>query len=165
MKGVVTVRQDPPRILVVDDDSQFCDLLEEYLVELGYAVVIARDGPEALEKFRQNRVRLVLSDLQMPGMDGLELLDRIKQIDPQATMIMLTGFGTIETAVDAIKNGAYDFVTKPVKLEHLQLIITRALEKDNLQKQLGRLRGTVLMLLVFIPFWLFVGAWLALRLI
>lgn len=165
MKGVSKVRQNPTRILLADDDPQFCDILEEYLSQLGYSVVIAHDGQEALEKFGENRLRLVLSDLQMPRMDGLELLDRIKQIDPQATVIVLTGFGTIETAVDAIKKGAYDFVTKPVKLEHLQLIIARALEKDQLQKQLGRLRGMVLMLLVFIPFWLFVGAWLGLRLI
>lgn len=149
------------RILIVDDDKEFAEGLAEHVGELGYLANVAYDGREGLDKFRASDFHLVLTDLQMPGMDGMELLHEIKKVDNRSIVVVITGFGTIESAVQAIKRGAYDYITKPVKLDELNIVVNRALEKRGLVKQLDFFRGLTLAVLISIPLWLILGIILA----
>lgn len=121
------------KILIVDDEKDALSLLERMVVSArGDEVLKAESGGEALEVMAAHEVDLVLADLVMPGMDGLELLDRIRERWPEKTCVIMTGVGTIETAVEAIKKGAYDYVTKPFRFDELLLLIDRALERVRL---------------------------------
>lgn len=151
------------KILVVDDDTVFAGLLSEHLTELGYSVETAHNGHEGLNLFRSGIYPLVLLDLHMPGMDGLELLKHIKRIDRQAAVIIITGCGSITAAVNAIKNGAHDLMTKPVKVEELEVIIKRALDRRSLIKHLSIFRGLTLALVLSIPLWIVIGAVFAVK--
>ena len=150
------------RILVVDDDRQTTDMLVQWLEKRGYRAVGAYGGQEGIEAFDQGDYDLVIADLVMPGMDGMALLEAIKARDPRMAVLMISGFGTIEKAVEAIKKGAYDFVTKPVDFAPLGEAIDRALERHNLFRQLGLFRGLTLALIISVPFWLILGIALAL---
>ncbi|MCK4728994.1 MAG: response regulator [Desulfobacterales bacterium] len=149
------------RILVVDDDREFAESMAEHMVELGCSVKVAYDGHEGLNKFSSDDFHLVFTDLQMPVMDGMELLREIKALDKRSVVVIITGFGTIKSAVQAIKEGAYDYVTKPLKLDELDIVIDRALEKRTLVKQLDFFRGLTLAALISIPIWLALGIILA----
>ena len=151
------------RILIVDDDKEFADTLAEHMVERGYLAKVAYDGREGLRRFRAGGFHVVFTDMQMPGMDGIALLHEIKKADKRSVVVVITGFGTIESAVTAIKEGAYDFITKPVKFEELDIVINRALEKRGLVKQLDFFRGLTLAVLISIPIWLILGIILASR--
>jgi DNA-binding NtrC family response regulator len=151
------------RILVVDDDKEFADTLAEHLEERGYVAKVAYTGGEGLERFRAGGFQVVFTDLQMPGMDGIELLHEIKRLDKRSVVVVITGFGTIESAVKAIKEGAYDFITKPAKFEELDIVVDRALEKRSLVKQLDFFRGLTLAVLISIPIWLILGIILAFK--
>ena len=104
-----------PLILVVDDEESNLKVLERLLGREGYEVRTARTGPDALDLARANTPELLLTDLKMPGMDGLELLKAVRTVSPTTEVIMMTAYGTVEIAVEAMKVGAYDFVTKPLK--------------------------------------------------
>ncbi len=149
------------RILVVDDDQEFADSLAEHMSGLGHSVKVAYDGHDGLDKFRPGAFHVVLTDLQMPGMDGIELLHEIKGLDKRCVVVLITGFGTVESAVKAIKQGAYDFITKPVKLDEVDVVVNRALEKRHLVKQLDFFRGLTLAVLISVPLWLILGIILA----
>lgn len=151
-----------PSILVVDDDRELADNLTEYLNQLGYQATAAYGGPEALRTFAPGRFNLVVTDLRMPEVDGLQVLDKVKSEDPKAVVLVLTGYGTVESAVEAMKLGAYDFVPKPIRLEELRLIVDRALERQLLTQQLAFFRTLVLALIVSVPVWLILGALVAL---
>ena len=154
-------KRNGARILVVDDDELLADNLVEYLATLGYQATAAYGGRAALNRFEQEDFQLVLTDLMMPEMGGLELLEKVKALDKRVIVMVITGYGTVESAVDAIKMGAYDFVPKPFKMDELEVIIGRALEKHTLLSQLGVFRGLTLALLVSIPLWLVLGIILA----
>jgi len=158
-----SVADKKARILVVDDDKEFAESLAEHLADLGYTPRVAYDGREGLAKFREGAFQAILTDLQMPVMDGMALLHEIKKLDSQAVVVVITGFGTIETAVQAIKKGAYDFITKPVKFDELDIVVARAMEKRGLVKQLDFFRGLTLAVLISIPLWLVLGIILASR--
>jgi DNA-binding NtrC family response regulator len=149
------------RVLVVDDDQQLADMLVEFLVKLGYQASVAHGGREGLVQFEQGDFQLVILDLKLPDMDGLEVLEAIKAVDSRAVVLIITGYGTIESSVTAIKKGAYDFIPKPINLEFLELTINRALEKHTLFKQLGIFRGLALALIISVPVWLILGIILA----
>ena len=149
------------KILVVDDDKELADGLVESLSQLGYQAAAAYGGREALTRFEQGAFQLVITDLKMPEMDGMELLEAVKARDKQAVVMVITGYGTIESAVKAIRNGAYDFITKPIKMEELGVIIDRALERHALSKQLGVFKGLTLALIISVPLWLILGIILA----
>ncbi len=121
------------RVLVVDDEQGMRDLLSFELGSQGYQVITANDGVDALEKIRGNKFHLVITDLKMPKMGGMETLEEIKKIDPGIEVIMATGFGTIEVAVDSMKKGAYDFVQKPYNIHEISALIEKALEKSQLR--------------------------------
>lgn len=145
------------KILLVDDEQISIDLISEILQKAGLEVVIARNGEEALNKFSENSFELIITDLVMPKMDGISLLKEIKKKEKDAVVLIITGFGTIESAVTAIKAGAYDYITKPIKIEELELIINRALEKKRLINQLKLLKGIFIAALISIPIWLIIG--------
>src|SRR5437879_10475556 len=130
------------KVLVVDDERKMRRLLQILLERLGIDSVAAESGEEALDRFQAEKIDLVLTDLKMPGMTGLELLARLRELDADVPVILLTAFGTVQTAVDAMKLGAFDYVLKPFDLEAVELIIRKALEMrqyrtDN-RYQIGR---------------------------
>ena len=127
-------------IHVIDDEPIIHDVLSQLLTSEGYDIEISSSGEEALEKFEVRTFDLVLLDLLMPGMNGIEILKAAKKIDPQALIIILTAYASVESAIEAMKIGAFDYIQKPFKHEELLLTIARALEHKNLQKENIRLR-------------------------
>ncbi|MDA8421963.1 MAG: sigma-54 dependent transcriptional regulator [Nitrospiraceae bacterium] len=119
-------------ILVVDDEEPFRRLLNKELTRKGYAVEVARDGNEALRLLHERSFDVLLLDVVMPGVDGLSLMKKLKEDSGAPAIIVLTGKATVETAVEAMKNGAYDYLTKPYKLDELAIIIDRAYEFSRL---------------------------------
>jgi two-component system response regulator HydG len=122
-------------LLVADDDPAVRESLERALAREGYTVVLAPDGQRALDRLKEGNIDLVLSDLKMPGLTGLELLPRAKAVAPDVDFIMLTAFGTVEEAVKAMKEGATDFLTKPLQRAQLIKVVRQALERRALIAQ------------------------------
>jgi DNA-binding NtrC family response regulator len=131
------------RILVVDDDESLRRVVQFQLEQRGYEVRTASGGAQALHVMHQSPQDLVITDLQMPGLSGLELLNKIRAESPEISVIMVTAFGTVETAVDAMKAGAYDYITKPVNPEELILTIERALAHQQLLEEVRTLRSSL----------------------
>lgn len=126
---------DNIKILITDDDVDLRELLTEAVRNWGYSVSVAKDGDEALRKLRMDRFDIVITDLMMPGMDGLALLKKIKELDRDILVIIITGYATIETAVKAIETGAYDYIAKPFRLDELMIVIKNACERLRLIMQ------------------------------
>ena len=122
------------KILIVDDEPFNLDLLEQELTDKGYAIEKAADGREAMTKFESVRPDLVLLDYQMPDMNGLDVLKEIRKRESTVPVVMITAYGTIERAVEAMKEGAYDFIPKPFDPDHLALVVRKALERARLQR-------------------------------
>ncbi|HLY72920.1 MAG TPA: sigma-54 dependent transcriptional regulator [Planctomycetota bacterium] len=120
------------RILIIDDEAILRDAASEALRRKGHAIEAFDSGRPALEAFSQSAFDLVISDLRMPGMDGVAVLEESKRLAPDVPFIIVTAFGTVETAVGAMKKGAYDFIIKPYKLEELEALVARALEHRQL---------------------------------
>ncbi|AJE03095.1 sigma-54-dependent transcriptional regulator [Geobacter pickeringii] len=121
------------KILIVEDEHPLRELLETELQRSGYKVDSAANGEEGFEKYRQEIFNVVLLDVRMPGMDGVETLKLMRSESTVPEVIVFTGHGTIETAVECIRNGAYDYLTKPVKLDELEMVIDKAYEKNRLR--------------------------------
>jgi DNA-binding NtrC family response regulator len=119
-------------ILIVEDKDSMAQMLRETLEAEGYHIVIATDGHEGIRRIMDSNIDLVLSDLKLPKKDGIAVLKAVKAESPLAPVIMMTAFGTVETAVAAMKEGAFDFITKPFDTDHLLLLIKRALENQRL---------------------------------
>lgn len=117
-----------PELLIIDDDVSFCRLLERFLVQKSYGVQTAFSGGEALNKINNRHFDLVMTDLRLPDTDGLELLVKIKSKMPQTPVILMTGYSEVNTAVRAMKSGAFDYVSKPLNREEVLLIIEQALK-------------------------------------
>ena len=126
---------EPATLLVADDDPGLRESLERTLTREGYRVVLASDGRAALERVQAGGGDLIVTDLRMPGLTGLELLRAAKAIMPDVDVILLTAFGTVEEAVKAMKDGAYDFLTKPFRREQLIKLVDKALERRDLIEQ------------------------------
>lgn len=120
------------KVLITDDDGDLRELLTEAVRNWGYTVSVAKDGEEALRRLRMDRYDIVITDLMMPGMDGLTLLGKIKQLDRDILVILITGYATILTAVKAIEVGAYDYIAKPFRLDELMIVIKNACERLRL---------------------------------
>ena len=131
------------RILVVDDDASLRRVLQVQLEQEGYAVASAASAQQTLSMLQVQPYDLVISDLKMPGSSGLELLRQIRLQYPEAIVLILTAFGTVETAVEAMKSGAYDYLTKPVHPDELTLVVGRALEHLRLVKEVCTLRANL----------------------
>jgi response regulator RpfG family c-di-GMP phosphodiesterase len=123
---------DQRAVLIVDDDPQVCDLLHQIFVAAGFQTRRAPDGRAGLEAFRAWRPPLILTDLSMPFMDGSALLSVLRDEDPDAAVIILTGAADVKTAIDCLKRGAYDFIMKPVDIDELLVAAERALERRQL---------------------------------
>ncbi len=121
-----------PRVLVVDDEAPNRVTLERILVREGWEVAHAEDGRTALERVREGSLDVVITDLKMPGMSGLEVLRATKTLQPDVEVVVMTAYGTVETAVGAMKDGAYDYVTKPLRRHDLVRTVRKAIEKRSL---------------------------------
>ena len=128
-------------VLVVDDESSIVASLEKIFNREGLTVMTATDGDAALEILRRNRVAVLLTDLMMPKTTGMDLLKAVKTLAPETEVVLMTAYGTVETAVAAMKEGAYDFVTKPVKRAHVVRIVKNAMEKQSLVLENRQLRA------------------------
>ena len=124
--------ETPREILIVDDDRQVRDVLHQIFLSAGYICHLAEDGPKGLEVFTAARPPLVVTDLKMPGMSGVELLEKIRKADQDAAVMVLTGAADVKTAIDSLKLGAYDFIMKPVNVEELLIAADRAVERRGL---------------------------------
>lgn len=122
----------PKNVLLVDDHKPFRDSLAKILEGKGLRVFSANDGEEALDTLRKEEIHLVLTDLKMPRMDGVELLKVAKTIRPEVEVILITGYGTVDTAVTAMKDGAYDYIQKPFKPQEILKLVRKAIEKQSL---------------------------------
>ena len=134
---------ESPRILVVDDETSNLKVLERLLSKSGYEVLLADSGPAALEVLRSAQPAVLLTDLKMPGMDGLELLKVARTVAPETEVLLMTAYGTVEIAVEAMKEGAYDFITKPLKRHDVLRAVGKALEKAQLLAENRQLREQV----------------------
>lgn len=145
------------RILIVDDDASIRSTLSEYFESFGHNVVTAVDGEDALKKFAPGKFDCVISDLMMPKMDGLELLKLIKMQDCHSFFLMITGYPNIDNAVNAIKAGAYDYITKPFNMEDIRVKVERALDARKTEKSLKTATGLLWGVILSIPVWLILG--------
>jgi len=127
--------QKMSKILVVDDEQSMRDFLSIMLKKEGYDVVTAENGGGALKAIQAEIFDLVITDVKMPDIDGIEVLKTVKEVSPETVVIMITAFATAETAVEAMKLGAYDYITKPFKVDEIKLVIQKALEKRHLRKE------------------------------
>ncbi len=109
-----------PRVLVVDDEPDAVELLQEFLTAKGYEVIAASDGEEALRKVKEDRPHLILLDIRMPKMNGIEVLKRVREIDREVGVIMVTAVNEEETGRQALQLGAFDYITKPLDLKYLE---------------------------------------------
>lgn len=125
---------DRIQVLVVDDEKNIRDGSERILTRRGFQVLQASTGAEALDILAQQLIPIVLLDLKMPGMDGMEVLARIRQLDEPVLVIVITGFATVETAIEAMKQGAYDFIAKPFEPDQLRIVVNRAADKFRLTR-------------------------------
>lgn len=129
------------KILVVDDEHLIRWSLEQNLKKQGYDVLTAGSGEDALKITREEQPELVLLDIQLPGMSGLEVLEKIKEIDEEIIVIMVTAHGGLETAVNAMRLGAYDYINKPFNLDEMAIVIKKALETSDLRREVAGLRS------------------------
>ena len=130
-------------ILIVDDEADICELVAGLLQDEGYTTRTARDADSALSEIKNRRPNLLFLDIWLQGsrLDGLQLLDEVKALHPELPVVMISGHGNIETAVAAIKQGAYDFIEKPFKADRLVLVADRALETSRLKREVKELKA------------------------
>ena len=132
---------DKPKILIIDDDKTILDSCSQVLIQEGYQTEMAEDGDTGLQNAKTEKPDLVLVDLKMPGKDGMEVLKELRTFDPNCVAIVITGYGTIEYAVEAMKSGAFDFLPKPFTPDELRIIVRRGLERRQYIKETEKLRA------------------------
>jgi DNA-binding NtrC family response regulator len=133
-----------PHILLIDDDQSLRRVIEYSLVENGFAVSPATSGEEGLALFQNEPFDVVITDITMPGMSGMDVLEKVRRADPGLPVIIITAYGTIESAVSAMKQGAFDYITKPFNRDELRITLDRALKMRRLEKENVRLRAEVI---------------------
>lgn len=131
----VTGTEQTKRVLVVDDEENILDLLSEVLQDEGYQVDGATDGLDALEKVRNNTFDVMLVDLKLPEMDGMELLRIVRMAEPQLPVIVMSGNGNLQSVIQSIRQGAYDYISKPFNLEEAVAAVKRGWEKKRQETQ------------------------------
>jgi DNA-binding NtrC family response regulator len=150
------------RILVAEDEGSIREMLEDFLDNAGYEVVAVADGEEALARFETGRFDCIVTDLCMPRIDGLELLRRIRARDREIPLLIVTGYPAVDSAMAAIREGAYDYITKPFSMDEMHLKIERAIHVRRTEASLKRVRGFVLTLVLLTPVLLCLGILLGL---
>jgi signal transduction histidine kinase len=128
--------EEDKKILLVDDEEDIRDILGIVLTDMGYHVFLARDGEDALEIFSRESPQIVLTDIKMPGIDGIQLLQKIKSKNPETEVVMITGHGDMELAIKSLKYEATDFITKPINDDILEIALKRAWERMMMRRQL-----------------------------
>ncbi len=131
------------RVLIVDDEKSMREFLSIVLKKEGCDVTVAAHGPEALSLIDKEIFDLVISDIKMPGLSGIDLLKAVKAVSPSTIVLMMTAFASTETAVEAMREGAYDYLTKPFKIDEVKLLVKNALERKQLQEENTRLKRVV----------------------
>lgn len=144
-------------ILIVDDDESFATALARIIKELGHRSVWAVDGQDGLVKFNDGTFDVVIADLKMPRMNGIEFIREVKKIDKNAVVMVITGYADMDTAVETLTHGAYDYIEKPVEVDKFRAALERGLEKKKLLTQLNFTRGMIWMIIISIPLWLILG--------
>jgi DNA-binding NtrC family response regulator len=129
------------KILFVDDDRQILAIVEQYLGRCGFDVTIEPSGLKAIERVRSTHFTVIFTDLIMPEISGMDLLKQIKEISPDSEVIVASGYGTIESAIEAMKLGSYDFLQKPINFDRFKILIDRIIEKEELKKENQRIRS------------------------
>ena len=127
-------------ILVVDDEKIIREGAERILKKEGWKTTIAESGEHGLELIKDNEFQILMLDLMMPGISGMEVLKNVREIQPGLLVIVITGYATIENAVEAMRNGAYDFIPKPFTPDQLRIVVRRAIDKINLEREAEILR-------------------------
>jgi len=120
------------RILVADDDEIVREVITTLLAQQGYAVIPAADGVEALNRLRSTEFHLIITDLKMPGVDGIEVLKHASRMNPDITVVILTAYGTLDTTLEAMQEGAYDYLTKPFKTQEIIILAERVWRRAQL---------------------------------
>ena len=159
--AVESLKKIHKRVLVVDDDSAILDILDQYMKIIGLDVVAVASGEEALAAFKRNQFDIVISDIKMAHMDGLTLLAEIKRMDPEVLFIVITGYPSIETVLEAMKKGATDYLVKPFQFDEIKLKIERALIEKDMNQRIKSNQGMIWALVISIPVWLILGIILA----
>ncbi|MFH1074998.1 MAG: ATP-binding protein [Candidatus Firestonebacteria bacterium] len=131
-----------PRILIIDDEEMITELVKEILSDT-YDIESSNSSVQGVEKIKEGFYNIVLSDLRMPGLDGIGVLQKVKEYSPKTDVIIMTGFATIDSAVETIKFGAFDYITKPFEIDHLRQKIENSLEKQKLNAEVGNLKDIV----------------------
>lgn len=132
-----------PRLLVVDDEWTVAELLSHYLSQKGYEVTVASNGRDAWKYFQKQSFDLVLSDLRMPNFDGLQLLNAVKQANPRVPVVLISGYGDVETVVKALKGGAENFLSKPLNLKVLQKVVEQSLNIACIRPGGSQIQGEI----------------------
>jgi len=148
------------RILVVEDDEGIQDLLVETLPRLGYEPVIADNGKMGLETFQSQNFAIIITDVRMPEMDGLTMLKAIRKLDPKVPIIVITGYPSVDSAVESLVEGADYYLVKPINMVDLEAKIKKSFEKRKIQKALASIKLTNIILVVLIPAWIIFGFFL-----
>jgi len=131
------------RILIVEDEKSMREVLKILLEDEGYEIISASDGQDGIKRIEEDIFDIVITDIKMPGAGGFEVLKKVKEISPTSIVIMITAFGTIESTIEAMKLGAYDYIHKPFKIDEIRLIINKAVEKKRLSEEISVLREKV----------------------
>jgi len=149
------------RVLVVEDDEDIRDVLQETLRRWGYDVVVAQDGKEGIDKFRSHSFSLVITDIRMPAMDGLSMLKTIRSEDSKVPIIVITGYPSVDSAVESLVQGADHYIVKPINMDDLEAKIRKSFEKRKMQRALDSIKIANIVLVILIPVWILVGYFLA----
>ncbi len=131
------------KLLVVDDELFVRELLEEYFSKMDFDVVVAGSGPDALKAVAENSFNVALIDLKMSDMDGIETLKKIQQLDGNLILILMTGYPTVESSVEAMRSGAFDYVVKPFRLNELKDIVLRAVKEHHVKCEIAEIKTKV----------------------
>jgi DNA-binding NtrC family response regulator len=134
------------KVLVVDDELFVRELLEEYFTKLKFTVDVAESGEAALEMVEENHYNVALIDLKMTGLDGLETLKQIRGLDSNVVVVLMTGYPTVESSIDALRAGAFDYIVKPFRLNELRDIVTAAIKEYDFRREITLLKEKVRML-------------------
>ena len=130
----------PPRVLVIDDEQFVRDLLQDFFTKMEFSVVAAADGSSGIAACRRAEFDVALVDLKMPGKSGIEVLGELRRIDPSLPVIVMTGYPTIDSSIEAIRQGAYDYIIKPFKLQQLKELVDRAVREQSMSREIEDLR-------------------------
>lgn len=144
-------------VLIVDDDESFATALGRIIKELGHTSEWAGDGQEGLLKFQDNDYDVVIADLKMPRMNGVEFIREVKRINKDVVVMVITGYADLNSAVETLSLGAYDYIEKPAEIEKFRAALERGMERRRLVGQLNFSRGLIWMIVISIPLWMILG--------